>query len=189
MILAYDPRRVFIEVVDPDRDGYGSMTISMLDSGRTVPLLRYQTGDVIRLLDRDQVLAGLSRLELPLPVDLPVTILALRGRDSEALPNGSHVGFYKDALYADHQTAARLTGAFRLILSDRPGTIHVQLVRGQEPEAALEQAILRALAVDVRPIDLVLWRYAAFPYGMSTDYERKFSHYVPGEPNAETCEP
>ena len=30
---------------------------------------------------------------------------------------------------------------------------------------------------------LVLWPYARFPFGMCLDYERKFSHYVPGEMN------
>ena len=46
----------FIEAVDPDEHGYGRMTVSMLDSSRPLPLLRYQTGDVIRLLDVDWVI-------------------------------------------------------------------------------------------------------------------------------------
>ena len=53
MIFTFNPLRTFIEVVDPDGNGYGAMTTSMLDPDRTVPLLRYQTGDIVRLLDRD----------------------------------------------------------------------------------------------------------------------------------------
>ena len=55
MIFSFNPLRTFIEVVDPDVDGYGRMTTSMLDPDATLPLLRYQTGDVVRLLDRAQV--------------------------------------------------------------------------------------------------------------------------------------
>jgi hypothetical protein len=121
--------------------------------------------------------------------DLPATLFALQGRDKDRLPNGSHVGFYKDALYADHQLARHLTGAFRLIFSEGRCTMHVQLVRGQAPHEALEQGILRAMMVEVRPARLVLWPYAAFPFGMTLDYERKFSHYVPGEPDVDIREP
>ena len=51
------------------------------------------------------------------------------------------------------------------------------------PEPAVEQIFLRQLPVPARPIRLVLWPYARFPFGMCLDYERKFSHYVPGETN------
>ena len=51
MVLAYHPNRTWIEAVDPDSSGYGRMTISMLDTELPVPLLRYQTGDVVRLLE------------------------------------------------------------------------------------------------------------------------------------------
>jgi phenylacetate-CoA ligase len=181
MIFTFNPERAFIEVVRPDRHGYGEMTISMLDSQRLIPLLRYQPGDVVRMLDREQLIATFARHGVAVPDDLPASLLALRGREKEALPDGSHVGFYKNVLYADRQVATRVTGAFRLILSAGCCHMHVQLVRGQAPHADLEQRLLRALAVYASPTQVVLWPYASFPYGMTTDYERKFSHYVPGE--------
>ena len=52
MIFSFNPLRTFIEVVGPDADGFGRMTTSMLEPDRMVPLLRYQTGDIVRLLDR-----------------------------------------------------------------------------------------------------------------------------------------
>jgi phenylacetate-CoA ligase len=180
MIFTFNPQRTFIEVVEPDDDGYGKMTVSMLDPDRSVPLLRYQTGDVARLLDGDHVAAA-SRRHGVQSGDVPVALLALLGRDREALPNGSQVGYYKDALYANHELARRLTGALRLMFSGSRCTMHVQLVRGQAPEPSIEQGILREMAGDVRPARLVLWPYADFPFGMCLDYERKFSHYVPGE--------
>lgn len=182
MLLSFHPERTFIEIVNPDVDGYGQMTISMLEPSRQVPLLRYQTGDVARLLDRDCVGATL-RTHGATVGEIPSALLALRGRTRERLPNGSQVGVYKDALYANWDLARHLTGATRLIFSGDRFTMHVQLVRGQQPSAALERLLLAEIAAGARPSALVLWRYADFPFGMGLDYERKFSHYVPGEPD------
>jgi phenylacetate-CoA ligase len=182
MLLSFDPQRTFMEIVDPDADGYGKLTISMLDPGRQVPLLRYQTGDVARLLDPDDF-AGILHVHGETAGEIPEALLALRGRTREALPNGSQVGVYKDALYANPELADHFTGATRLIFSGAGFTLHVQLVRGQTPTIALEQGLLAEIAADARPSRLVVWRYAEFPFGMSLDYERKFSHYVPGEPD------
>jgi phenylacetate-CoA ligase len=183
MIFTFNPLRTFIEVVEPDHEGYGRLTVSMLDPDRSIPLLRYQTGDVVRLLNPDDVAAAMRRHGIHLK-DLPSALLALQGRDREALPNGSHVGFYKDALYANAELARQITGGLRLIFSGRRCTMHVQLVRGQAPAAALEQGLLAEMDADVRPARLVLWPYAGFPFAMGLDYERKFSYYVPGERDA-----
>jgi phenylacetate-CoA ligase len=165
MILTFNPQRTFVEIVDPDEQGYGRLTISMLDPGRQVPLLRYQTGDIARLLARDP------------------PMLALRGRAREALPNGAQVGLYKDSLYANPELARRFTGATRLVFSGGRFTMHVQLVRGQKPSYVVERGLLAELPEPVRPSRLVLWPYAEFPFGMGLDYERKFAHYVPGGPD------
>jgi phenylacetate-CoA ligase len=180
MLLAYDPQRTFIEVVNPDADGYGTIAISMLDSSRQVPLLRYQTGDVARLLDPTQVEAALRGHGLS-GLDVPQSMLALRGRVREALPNGAQVGLYKDALYANRELARHFTGATRLVFTDAGFTMHAQLVRGRRPHMALEQALLDEIPEDVRPSRIKLWRYLQFPFGMTLDYERKFQHYVPGD--------
>jgi phenylacetate-CoA ligase len=182
MIFSFDPLRMFIEIIEPDELGYGRMTISMLDPERMVPLLRYQTGDIACLLDQAQVAEVTRRHDLTCAAGLPEALLALRGRETEALPNGSHVGFYKDALYDDHQIARHLTGAFRLIFSGPRCTMHVQLAASPSPAPALlEQGILNAVPARVRPEKLVLWAYAQFPFGVGLDYERKFSYYGAAE--------
>ena len=179
MIFAFNPLRTFIEVIDPAADGYGRMTTSMLDPDRSVPLLRYQTGDVVRLLDQLQIDQMARRHGVTLAYDLPAALLALRGREREALPNGSHVAFYKDALYADHRIARYLTGAFRLTFVGARCTLNVQLAPSQAPiPTFLEPGIRQAMPGHVQPEALVLWAYADFPFGMGLDYERKFSHYV-----------
>ncbi len=187
MIFSFNPLRTFIEIVSPADDGYGRMTTSMLDPGRSVPLLRYQTGDLARLLDRTQVADVARRHGVTLASDLPSALLALRGREREALPNGSHVAFYKDALYADHRIARHLTGAFRMVFSDTVCTMHVQLASSQTSTPAfLKPGILEQMPPHLRPDALVLWTYALFPFGMTLDYERKFAHYVGSAQDAGT---
>jgi phenylacetate-CoA ligase len=185
MIFSFNPLRTFIEVIEPDEGGFGRMTTSMLDPDRPVPLLRYQTGDIVRLLDRGQVAAMARRHGVDLAGNLPQALIAVRGREREALPNGAHAAFYKDALYADHRIARRLSGAFRVTFTDGQSTMHVQLARTTMPASdSLEPGILHAIPSHVRPDSLVLWPYADFPFGMSLDYERKFAHYVAATPNA-----
>jgi phenylacetate-CoA ligase len=181
MVFTFNPLRTFVEVVDPDSHGYGSLTVSMLDPDRSIPLLRYQTGDIVRLLDRSRVAELVRRYDVVLPAELPPTLLALRGRHSETLPNGSHVAMYKDALYADHSIARQLTGAFRLTFSGERATMHVQLGPSQAPTASLERDILQTMPAHLRPERVAIWPYRQFPFGMTLDYERKFAHYVAGE--------
>jgi phenylacetate-CoA ligase len=183
MIFAFDPLRTFMEIVEPDEHGYGRLTISMLDDETPLPLMRYQTGDVARLLDAVEVADVAGRRGIVLPSDLPLMLLALKGRDRDALPNGSQLSVYKDALYADQAIARRLSGAFRLVFAGTACTMHVQLTDDAGSEPAVEEMLVRQLPDRARPTRLVMWPYARFPFGMSLDYERKFSHYVPGETN------
>jgi phenylacetate-CoA ligase len=181
MIFTFDPARTLIEIIEPDRSGYGNIAVSILDLNALVPLLRYQTGDIGRLLDRKTASRILRRHGLSLPNDLPDNLIVLKGRQKEALPNGTHVGFYKDSLYADPDVAANLTGALRLIFSGRELAMHVQLTRTGVLDTDLHQGILQAIPSAIQPRHLVVWPYDKYPYGMSLDYERKFSYYVPGE--------
>ncbi|MCX7114126.1 MAG: hypothetical protein NTX45_29460 [Proteobacteria bacterium] len=179
MLYSFNPQRIFVESVGPDADGYGQMTVSMLDPGLTLPLLRYQTGDAIRLPDPDKVAGTAHRHGIQLPFELPQTLLALKGREKETLPNRSHAGLYKDALYADWKAAGHLTGAFRLAFSGERFDLHVQLNGSGDPDMSVEQAIRHAIPPAVQPENVVLWPHERFPFGMGLDYERKFTYYVP----------
>jgi len=182
MVFTFDPQRMFVEILDPDAQGYGRLTISMLDPSRQVPMLRYQTGDIARVLDPEHVEMTLREHGVASP-HVPPRLLALRGRVQEVLPTGAQVGLYKDALYGNAELARSFTGATRLIFTDEQFTMHVQLARGQKATPAVERGLLAELSTDKRPSRVVLWPYAQFPFGMGLDYERKFAHYVPGEPN------
>jgi len=181
MLFAFDPRRVFLEIVEPDPTGYGMMTASMLDVDRRIPLLRYQAGDVAALIDGQRATKlALARGIVPAS-PLPETMFALRGRSTEVLPNSGHVATYKDAVYADHDVARCVTGAVRLIVEGGDCTMHVQLTRAARASDALAQAVLKHMPADARSVRVVLWPYAQFPFAMTLDYERKFTYYLPGE--------
>ncbi|MCA1584576.1 MAG: hypothetical protein LC791_07325, partial [Acidobacteria bacterium] len=180
IVFAFNPMRTFMEVTETDATGYGQMTISMLDTALRLPLLRYQPGDLARLLHRAEVIDTARRHRVGMPDTLPAALVAVKGRKRETLPNGSHVAAYKDALYADHEAAGRLTGACRVVFSKDECTLHVQLARGKEDDGSIERGIVAALPAALRPAKILLWPYGQFPFGMSLDYERKFTYYLPG---------
>jgi len=179
MVLAFNPDRTLMEALDPDPDGFGRLTVSMLDCELPLPLLRYQPGDVVKLLDPIQVARTAAGHGVRLRTPLPDGLLALRGREKERLPDGSHVAVYKDALYADPGVADRLSGAFRLTPSPAGVRVHVQLARGASSDASFEEALRTVLGMN-RGGEVVVSAYGEFPYGMSLDYERKFTYYDAG---------
>lgn len=172
---AYEPRRIYPEVVDADADGFGALLISMLDPTLPVPLLRYRTGDVARLLSRAEAHAAAARAGIALPDDLPELMVLVRGRTRDVLPDGSDVAFYKDAVYAEAAVADGLTGAMRVEARGGAVTVHVQQTRA----AAAGRADADRLREVMGGADVRVWPYQAFPYGMTLDYERKFVGYVP----------
>jgi len=181
MLFAYNPLRMFVETLDAHEAGYGALTISMLDPSRRIPMLRFQAGDIAALLDSDRVASMAAARGLSLPGALPRHLFALRGRSTEVLPTGGHVGTYKDSLYARDSVARCITGAVRLIVTGEDCAMHVQLTRSTEPSDGLAQEIAASAPASIRPPRVVLWRYAEFPFAMTLDYERKFAYYVPGE--------
>jgi hypothetical protein len=78
-VLEYDERSTLIEAIDLDDNGYGRMTISLIDQTLPMPVLRYQTGFLVRLLDPSRVMLAMWRRGCQLSGPLPSTLLALAG--------------------------------------------------------------------------------------------------------------
>jgi phenylacetate-CoA ligase len=179
MLFVYNPLRSFVETVGLDAGGYGELTISMLDPEIPLPLLRYQTGDVAKLLLPDDIAKACAQAGLPPPGKLSLPLIALKGRSKDQLPDNTHVGQYKDALYADYDSAVKLTSAFRLEFLEAKKVLHVQLRKGVQVETSLAECLSAALPASTIPVEVKLWSYDQFPYGMTLDYERKFNYYLP----------
>jgi hypothetical protein len=150
----------------------------MLDPQLPVPLLRYQPGDVVALLDDREVSAAARRHGLEL-TDVPRHLVALRGRRDEFVPNGCHVGVYREALFANLEVASVLTGAMRVEAETDAITLHVQMMSGCSRSPTMAASIANAVAPEHRPVHVRLWPYEKFPFGMRLDYERKFRYCDP----------
>ena len=182
LLFVYDPRRLYVEITDPDPSGFGALTVSTLDPSLLLPLIRYRTGDRARLLDRAHLIeamqaAGQTKPRLPV---LPM--VAVAGREKDFLPDGRPLLDIKEALYADHRIADQISGAFRLSCTQSQVCLHVQMRQGWTGHAEEVAERLAALLPPARPPirDVIrLWEAEKFPFGMTLDYERKFA-YHPG---------
>jgi hypothetical protein len=90
-VLEYDERSTLIEALDLDDNGYGRMTISLIDQTLPMPVLRYQTGFLVRLLDPSRVMLAMWRRGCQLSGPLPSTLLALAGRENGGMTCADYV--------------------------------------------------------------------------------------------------
>jgi phenylacetate-CoA ligase len=176
MLYAYDPLRSWVEVLDADANGYGALAVSTLSRDQPVPLLRYRTGDRARLIDAAAAAAACRKHGIAPPAE-PFPWIAVTGRDTEQLPDGTHVLDYKDALYADHAIADACTGAFKLHPEPNGVRMQIQLRRGASAPAD-PAGLIAATGGRLRAEHIEWYAYEAFPYGMSLDYERKFDYFT-----------
>lgn len=189
-IFCFNPMRCHVEVLDPDADGVGELCITLLARDAVIPLPRYRTGDLASLM-APPLASGLCRAAGVAAPWLPM--LAVHGRAADRLAGGLSAEAVKEAIYADPQLAAGLTGAFRLrrAASETAGSAppdpaarHGLLLQTGGQGAPVGPAALRRLAERLRPvagpgIDIALASGDDFPDRPLLDHERKF-RYVDG---------
>ncbi|MBE0548950.1 MAG: hypothetical protein IH627_15140 [Rubrivivax sp.] len=175
-VFCYNPLRCHVEVLDPDASGYGELCITLNDPNAVIPLPRYSTGDYGRLVDRAAVadavaLAGGARPWLP--------VVLVCGRIADRPMGLPTVEEIKDLLYADHDLADGLSGAFR-IGHDRATGISLAVQAATEAFAADDTFVRRVRAQvnpDRRPsIRIDVLAPGDFPYRPMLDFERKFRY-------------
>lgn len=174
-LFCYNPLRCHVEVIDPDADGYGELCFTMLDRHAVIPLPRYATGDLGKLLSTAQTQHAARLADTGSPW-LPV--VALKGRIKDHLPGVPSVERIKELLYLDGALAEHLTGAFRLDPQQDGARVTVQ---ASSEQAAADRGLVERLnrlavgqglppvAFDVVAPDVFEWR-------PRLDYERKFSY-------------
>jgi phenylacetate-CoA ligase len=175
-LFCFNPLRCHIEVLRPDEFGFGELCFTMLKGDAVIPLPRYLTGDVGRLLSESAVrqAAEVARCAVPW---LPM--VALRGKGSDRARGLPSVEQVKDALYSHTESAMGVTGAFRLHTdANGIGRLLVQCKAdppGEGFRAAVAQAVddrLAAFRLDVR-----VEGREAFTDRPPLDYERKFRYF------------
>ncbi|MDP2263614.1 MAG: hypothetical protein Q8K24_10705 [Hydrogenophaga sp.] len=175
-LFCFNPLRCFLEVVAPDSEGYGELCITLLDRHAVIPLPRYATGDLARLLSPSEAQQAARAAGAAVPW-LPM--VALRGRIKDRQPGMPSVECLKELLYLDGQLADQLTGAFRLGIGDDGGAhVVLQAARAADAADAALPARLTALAAQAGLVGLGFEVVApdAFEWRPRLDYERKFAY-------------
>lgn len=181
MVFAYNPLRTMVEVLLTEEAGlFGRLVITLTDPGHAVPLPRYSTGDRACFIGQDMVAELQVKYRLPKDViDFP--LVAVSGRDKDALPGGFHVAQFKEAIFSDVELARCLSGAFTVSQNDGSLTLHLQLGAGCEALGREQVARLCAMMPAGFPEDsLRIWPFEQFPFAMTLDYERKLNYFVSG---------
>lgn len=206
-LFCANPLRAHLEILDPDADGYGELCVTMLDRNAVIPLPRYATGDLARLIPKEEAQALAAEVGMTAPW-LPM--VALRGRIKDQPAGVPSVERVKEAVYLDHAVARRLTGAFRLMPpaahetqladvarhADVAGYADVASVAGSRTRIVLQawdelaDDALSTLRTDAEhalrrhlgeAVNVDVARASELRWGPILDYERKFA-YLPNRP-------
>lgn len=192
LLFVHDPLRIFVEIDEPDAEGFGGLTLSTLDPSLVLPLLRYRTGDRAKVIDRTALAnalraAGLGEDFLP-----PLPMIAVAGRMRDCLPDGRTLLDVKDALYRYPRLADQLSGALRIEPGDGQTAchVHVQLAAGwdgdeTELRSELSDCLPKPLSGQADVIQV--WRNADFPFAQRLDYERKLDYVARAASGQSPC--
>ena len=178
-VFCYNPLRTYLEVLNPDANGFGELCITMLGTNNVIALPRYATGDMARLVPAQdaQQAAALAGVQAPW---LPVALVQGRIKDRRTgLPS---VEAIKELIYRDHAIADQLSGAFRLEPAGdgRPRlTLQANMARAASLELAQRLAQLGAER-GLANLQVQVLGPEEFPWRPTLDYERKFDYVTAG---------
>lgn len=177
MLFTYSTAQICVECVSDESapTGYGQLTITPLAKDAPLPLVRYQTGDLIGMFSPDELEQMLASAAQPHLRCWNMPVVALRGRDSEET-GAANVSSVKDSLYRNHELADAITAAFKLESRNGEFILHLQLRSDDPPPADFETRLRAELPETIRRSTIKLWPYMGFPFGMRLDYERKFKY-------------
>ena len=174
-VFCYNPLRTYLEILNPDANGFGELCITMLDRHAVIPLPRYATGDLGKLIN-PQDTAKAATMAGTEPPWLP--LVAIQGRIKDRSSGLPSVESIKELLYLDHAIADQLSGAFRLAQDDSGRT---KLTLQATPDAAVTPA-LRTQLMDIcarrgfANLEVDLVKPEDFPWRPLLDFERKFAY-------------
>ena len=174
MLFTYDPERIFIEIT-----AKSELVITTLDANRTLPLIRYRTGDLAQIINPDELVPLIPHLQEKAGALSQLPLIAVAGR-GEAIRSGAAPVFpeeVKEGIYHDPELAAKTTANFRLRSGPERGILRIQLSPGVPDEPELSPRFAEAVSNYVAPpLEVKCQTYEAFGAGMTLDYERKFTY-------------
>lgn len=177
-IFCYNPLRTYLEVLNPDASGFGELCITMLDVHAVIPLPRYTTGDLGRLITPQDTAQAAAMAGTLLPW-LP--LVAIQGRIKDRSSGLPSVESIKELIYLDHTIADQLSGAFRLAKDDC-GRIQLTLQGNTAvslPPALRNRLMHLCAQRGFADLEVDLVEPADFPWRPLLDFERKFAYLAP----------
>jgi len=179
MVMQYSPLNFFLET-KAQLNGREDLVVTTLGD-IPMPLVRYQTGDFVRLLSykkMDEFLTQFNLNHLRPPVSFPFGLVYGRFRGVTIKDNKEiYPEMVKETLFSDYNLASCITGNFKLKAVSDHVLIEIQLKKGKEDSAKLESAFEKAIGTQVKvDFKVKLFSYMQFQSGMEVDYERKFKY-------------
>jgi len=173
-VFCYNPLRSHLEVLNPDADGFGELCVTMLDPHAVIPLPRYATGDLVRLVSEQEAREAAAIVGCE-PPWLPMALVQGRIKDRpQGMPSVESI---KELLYLDHAIADQLSGAFRVGKFDSGLRLTVQANAGGRDTAALRLQLLELFAQrGFAAIEIEVVAPDEFPWRPMLDFERKFAY-------------
>ena len=181
VIMQYFPEQTYIEAI-PAETGRPELVVSLLGTDVGIPLMRYNTRDVVRLVgyqEFEQRLRDLGHEALLPKFRLPFALVWGK-RQWVQVGEGERLSpdEVKEALYQDFDLAGKVTGNFRLAGSADGGQLLVQLREGADALPDMKERLAAHLSSYTRrPVSITLSPYREYPYGFAHDFERK-NQYV-----------
>jgi len=179
MLFVYYPQRVFIEEAENSK-AKNEIAVTMLNPELKVPLIRYKTGDLGRIIPYKRLKEVLARFAYSKFIpELKLPLIAIYGRNQAIEFEGKlvYAEEIKEALYSDFNFASSVTGAFKLTKSQEGILLSVQLKKNMELSQPLQDNFKAALKHFCQaPLNIAYYSYQNFPYFMELDYERKFNY-------------
>ena len=186
-VFVYYPMRTFIEEIPLPGSPVRELAVSMVSPDIRNPLIRYKTGDRVKIIPYrklEEILGargnGLTAPRLHMPV------VAVFGR-REAVPvRGGAVPAetVKEALFREYDVAAAITGFFKARAARGALKVELQLRPGVRPARRFIRLLDECLAACVPPgvaVQSEFFGYRDYPY--PTSYERKYP-YIDRKPGA-----
>ena len=176
-LMYYYPMKTFIEVANKNKEGYGDLVFSILNEKVKMPLIRYNSDDVGKLIDSNEIKEILIRHgHLDLIPEFRLPLAAIDGRKSDCVKYRDQKIYAKDinqAIYKNTEIVNKITGYFKI--SKRKLLLEVQLKKGIELDrkiaVAIQKSIFNLIGINIQ---VKVYQYKDFPYGMKLDYESKF---------------
>lgn len=178
-LFYYYPTSTHVEIHDTNTEGFGSIVLSNLDTVSKTPLIRYNTGDIGKKLDRTIFLQLLQEEGITIPLTLQLPLIAISGRNSDQLINQINPAVIKEILYRDHALASKITGHFKIITTSSEVIIKIQTKRNISslPDMATRLSdILKSIVTQNFILECL--PYDEFGYDLELNYEVKWKHTI-----------